>query len=39
MLTETYIVPMWLYGMPDDWVDAYFEASVSCSICLRWGNA
>jgi len=36
---ETYIVPFWLNGMPDEWMDDYFELSISHAICLKWGHA
>jgi len=31
--------PAWLYDMPDEWFDAYFEVSQTCAVVTRWGHA
>lgn len=32
-------VPQWLYEMPVEWAEAYFDVAAESAVSLRWGSA
>ena len=38
-ITDIIVVPYWLYGMPEEWIESYFDLVGTHAFGVRWGYA